>query len=204
MKVSSPYVNKLFGLSTSLDVHKNSIRVGWRYDAESDFFELTPYIYEGGIRTINATKRLYVKAGQEITIELSKTDESISLRCITPGKTEFTVSLRRKYTWMPVFLTHPFWGGYDPAPVNMSFFVEGYETNNITRQIVSIFGESPTLTSIIIFIILASIVIALSFINVLFVFISLGLFFFFMLNDIFKFPIYQWLSKLFRRGHSNY
>ena len=70
MKVSSPYVNKLFGLSTSLDVHKNSIRVGWRYDAETDFFELTPYIYEGGIRTINATERLYVKAGQEITIEL--------------------------------------------------------------------------------------------------------------------------------------
>ena len=206
MKIPSPYVNKLFGLSTSLNVHSNSIRVGWRYDVEKDAFELTPYVYENGIRTINHTESFYAKVGDTVVVTLNKTDEAISLTCNTigPEGSQFQISLRRKHSWIPVFLTHPFWGGYDAAPINMSFYVEGFKVDKLYKKIDDLFTENPTLTSVIIFTILTLLVIGLCLINVVLGLVCVFTFFLWILNDIIKPPIYQWMSKLFRKGHSNY
>ena len=42
-------INKLYGL-TSVDIHKNSARFGWRQKAETDSIELFAYWYINGVR----------------------------------------------------------------------------------------------------------------------------------------------------------
>ncbi len=60
--------NKLFGVSF-LWHHNNSIRIGWRYDTDSDLIQLCLYLYNKGKRIIHPLSGM-VREGEFLTVTL--------------------------------------------------------------------------------------------------------------------------------------
>lgn len=179
MKYPSPYISKLFGISSTLNPHNRSIRIGWRYEFEKDRFMLMPYTYQDGIRDINIHgtdengkgRRVYVKAGEEITVTLSDFINDVGrhmfgLKLEVDKNRMFEVNFFRKSSgkkaFLPAILTHPYYGGPFPSAQDMSFVAtEGLEKAMWIRRLNSVFTSSPTLTSISLGIILFVLIIIL-------------------------------------------
>ena len=220
MKSPSPYVNKLFGISSTFDPHNRSIRIGWMYEVENDRFMLLPYTYQDGIRYINIHgtdengkgQRVYVKAGEEITVTLSDfmSDagrHTFGIRMEVDKNRMFEVNFFRKSSgkkaFLPAILTHPYYGGPFPSTQDMLFVAtEGLKKAMWIRTLNSVFTSSPALTSISIGIILFTLMIILGNISPVVLLLI-------VLTPILIWSIFidQWLyvgvSKLLRRFKRN-
>ena len=86
-------VNKLFGFG-SINHHKRSYRIGWRYNASKDMIDLFEYKYEHGYRTIFKFDSIRIGQTKKITV------------------------FSRKYIYWGKFL-YPYFGGKAPAPHDM-------------------------------------------------------------------------------------
>lgn len=153
MKVPSSYFNKLFGLSASLNPHKRSVRLGFRYRPDIDKFELVAYCRVDGELETNLVEPVFVTADQIVKIELRSnrqfmrmvvtTDNKEDLIDVSIFKNEHGSRLRFNESW----LTHPFWGGVESAPQNMSFYQKGYMDNKVNFR--TLMSGKPLLTSIV-------------------------------------------------------
>lgn len=81
--------NKLFGFCCGISgVHKDSARVVWRYNKDTDMIELGLYCYIDGER-IFPKKIISVNIDEDVTIKLGYSLYEISLNIITDNKTEW-------------------------------------------------------------------------------------------------------------------
>jgi hypothetical protein len=102
-------INKLWGVSFG-DHQKNSIRIGWNYDAQKDEIILSVYTYENGQR----------KYRQVSTCRINQ----LFLLSLTLNKSSYTVSeglgsieIPYKYPWLKAgYYLYPYFGGNQPAP----------------------------------------------------------------------------------------
>lgn len=206
MAVPSAYVNKLYGISSTMNPHKRSIRLGWRFNAETLLFDLYLYTYKDGHRDIRPA--VSVPVGTELAFSFINDGEDMEMVVydITSGDAIITSSMKRKKNgkkaFLPAVLTHPYWGGIEQAPQRMSFIAEGIEKAKWIQNLEVLFSVGPTLTSLVLGIILLFTFIVLGKISV-----ALMMIVFFLPALYYLIFIDQWLyikiSSLFRRLHLN-
>ena len=113
--------NKLIGLSDNWHHHKDSIRLGWRWNNTLDCLEIMIIKYSKSIREISLLKRinksdLTKKHDFEIIIE--KENYLISFS----GETK-TLKRDSKWSFLRVILK-PYFGGKDKAPKDFKFNIK--------------------------------------------------------------------------------
>jgi hypothetical protein len=121
--------NKLLGLSLGLigpsghrnPVHWNSVRLGWRYDTQSDLFEVCAYCYKDGIRLEPVLVGKF-SSNQSFSAEFlpDDIDKSIHIRVNGQIVYTYTVSSGTKvgegsWGWM----LRPYFGGNRTSPHKM-------------------------------------------------------------------------------------
>lgn len=99
--------NKLVGWSYGMH-HKNSIRIGWRYNSSRDIMELASYTYDSGIR-----KDIHIA-----DVELNKKCEII----ILAGSGELSIIVDSFWYHSEPIWMKPTWG------YNLGLFFGGNET----------------------------------------------------------------------------
>lgn len=111
--------NKLMGITTDR-IHKNSIRIGWRWNPQSQKVELGFYGYLDGARFMPMLTD--VAPGQSIDCELRMTNTSITARAGSVTRTE-TGSLGASFptTWV---LHSAYFGGDETAPHDIHITVD--------------------------------------------------------------------------------
>lgn len=116
-------VNKLFGLAFApWSIHKNSVRLGYRYNPNINKFEILAYWYDDGVRSFEKICEIVCFRNYNCKIE-------ISLKYYTIIVTQDDNNLELGRVWVPFrkeagkfsFLLGPFFGGNRPAPHNMNF-----------------------------------------------------------------------------------
>jgi hypothetical protein len=114
-------VNKICGYSLGLDHHKNSIRVGWRFNDSTGETEILAYWYDGGkrgIKVIKGFKGIHKKE-IDVTIWSDKDRHTVVLPFQGLDWTEIPrVNDRKNYGIGKVL--RPYFGGNKPAPHDMT------------------------------------------------------------------------------------
>lgn len=103
--------NKLMGLTT-LDIHGDSLRLGWRYDPVDDEIELGLYAYIHGVRVDQYITSVAVETVHDVTLSwtedlLSAEVDGISVEVAGP------MAHAPRVTWV---LTTTYFGGDETAP----------------------------------------------------------------------------------------
>lgn len=63
-------INKLIGFKFGLDVHKNSARIGWRYNVDNEVIEIFAYSYVEGVRDSRKLGVCFIDEVVSINIEV--------------------------------------------------------------------------------------------------------------------------------------
>lgn len=106
--------NKLMGLTTDR-IHKNSIRIGWRWNPKTQKIELGYYGYQDGKRVMPMLAD--VAPGQPIECELRMSDREMYARAGTASHTETgSMNVGLPITWV---LHSAYFGGDEKAPHEM-------------------------------------------------------------------------------------
>lgn len=93
--------NKLVGWSYGLH-HKNSIRIGWRYNQDSRMIQLCIYTYENGIRKESGFRSIQLGVKYKLTLDYY--NPHLSLRVTSP------YSYRQDFILNTIFDSKPTWG----------------------------------------------------------------------------------------------
>lgn len=109
-------VNKLFGRSFGLH-HKNSVRFGWRANAEKKTILIYMYNYKDGIRQIKELCSCI--PGRSYTFKI-KYNKKVALFEVSEKnwKTKFSMEINAKTKLG--YKLYPYFGGTNPAPHKMS------------------------------------------------------------------------------------
>ena len=111
--------NKLIGLSDNWSHHKDSIRIGWRWNTKSECLELMSILYSGGKREINSLMLLPKKNDVDVTVAYEV--------AILPKYYSITINgsnflLKRTSSWCFVrVVLQPYFGGTTVAPKDFRF-----------------------------------------------------------------------------------
>ena len=106
------HYNKLYGL-TSLKIHRNSARIGYRYKNER--FEVVAYYYINGVRS---TEPLYeAKVNEDLEFAVMAGFGEYSFYC--NGEQIVIYETKEFKTWR----TYPYFGGESVAPWDMCFAI---------------------------------------------------------------------------------
>jgi len=113
-------INKLFGFTEGFNPHKNSIRVGWRYNKQQDCIDLFHYQYKNGKRDKEFLCSVDLDTPIEISIEakghiyLTKVERR--------GLYVEKLSGRSKRSWIHFYL-YVYFGGNMTAPNDMEIHI---------------------------------------------------------------------------------
>jgi hypothetical protein len=108
----SDHINKLFGL-TSIQIHKNSARIGYKEDATTGEFKVYAYYYQDGVR---ATKLLYkAKTYEIVNITI---DTRFGYYFFVNGNTLMVNGKKCKY------IANPYFGGHPTAPKEFLYKID--------------------------------------------------------------------------------
>jgi hypothetical protein len=110
--------NKLIGLSDSWHHHRNSVRVGWRWNSVANNVELMAIIYSNGYRTIKHLKFLPTSKRVLITIEIKDKQYSIKI-----NHEEFLFERTSNWGFIRYGLS-PYFGGDTVAPKDFRFTIK--------------------------------------------------------------------------------
>lgn len=113
--------NKLIGLSDNWSHHKDSIRIGWRWNTKNECIELMSILYSGGQREIKSLKLLYKEDDKDITIEY----EVMILPKYYSIKIDgcnFLIKRTSSWNFIRVIL-QPYFGGTTVAPKDFNFVI---------------------------------------------------------------------------------
>lgn len=122
--------NKLFGIGWGLNHHKNSYRLGWRYDVVSGKIEIAQYYYNKGVRKFNTI--LFVEIGKTYGVKLKflRDNNSITAYIIDLEAGVLMDSTDLDYYFESVsrfsFLLFPYFGGNQTAPHDMNISIQKY------------------------------------------------------------------------------
>lgn len=206
MAVASPHVNKLYGVSSRINPHYRSVRLGWQFDASTKEFILYGYTHMNGEREIHKVEKVRVPIGTEITLHLEADSYSMSMRLEIAGEDRMFIEMYRNdnksKALLPAFMTHPYWGGIEQSPQYMSTLVTGIERSKAIRTFNAMFQLAPSLTSIVSFIILFVLTALIGTISVplMFVFLSVPVLFHLIFVNQW---VYVKMSSLIRRLKTN-
>lgn len=116
-------INKLYGLCFGFRPHKNSVRIGWRFNANLKVIEIFLYSYINGKRDI---RKLFNIAGyhHEISIVMFQNRDGSVIVEARPmfGKAVTEVVDGIKRSWIK-FKLWPYFGGNRTAPENIHIFI---------------------------------------------------------------------------------
>ncbi len=105
-------INKLFGMSTTLDVHNTSFRFGWRYnDGKIEIFK---YTYVKKVRDYVLMGAVDINEWNSFKIDLTKDDVTFYLN-------EIKYNQKQK-TKMPLLAMYPYFGGDERAPHDIEIY----------------------------------------------------------------------------------
>ena len=110
--------NKLFGLSDSYHHHKDSVRVGWRWNNIVKKVELMVIVYSGGNRTIKHLR--YLPINKRITIELEVKEGEYIIKL---NNDEYSFERTSKW-WFLRYGLFPFFGRTTVAPKDFQFTIK--------------------------------------------------------------------------------
>lgn len=116
-------INKLFGLSDGLDIHQNSVRIGWR--GEGDKISLWSYVYSNGERIM---ERLVDVRPDEVVmaiVGISLSGRKYWISFLTESDAVRHRVKRKSKWWGPRVLLRPYFGGDSPAPVDIEIDLIG-------------------------------------------------------------------------------
>lgn len=116
--------NKGGGWSYGVDIHKDSIRWGWRADKAHNAIEICVYVYQNGVRTISKDT-LYIPVEQDVFIWL-KTNGLVASVFVREFETGITRAINTPFTaknkwgrWSGLYF-----GGNNPAGQNMIVYMD--------------------------------------------------------------------------------
>jgi len=115
-------INKILGYSTNMwqHHHKNSIRIGWRYNLENREVEIFAYMYDNGQRQSILLTTYHSIDIVKFDVEMCTTNSNhvimIDDKCLT-----LPISVTpKKFGWV----LKPYFGGNRVAPHDISFEIE--------------------------------------------------------------------------------
>ena len=115
-----PGVNKICGFSFGFNHHKDSIRLGWQpaFDDEGMVW-LYYYTYKDGKRTTDYLMKVDARTGLKHSLTIKVQGDRIIM--IIDG-----IVFNRIYKMKPKwgYYLFPYFGGIDPAPYNMEFYLK--------------------------------------------------------------------------------
>jgi hypothetical protein len=106
-------INKLIGFSDGgLNHHRNSFRLGWRYDSEKDKIEVLSYVYVDGIVIFRSVA--FVNFYQPITFEVSCQEDVY--RILENRYKVHYAPRSQNIKWKYKHMLWPYFGGQKKAP----------------------------------------------------------------------------------------
>lgn len=106
-------INKLLGLSY-LNIHKNSVRIGWRYELKTDDIKVFIYRYQDGKRILNQICNVGIN--ELIKINLSMNESIVSVKIdSTQGIKYIELPVQYNHTYF-LYTTNLYFGGNQPSP----------------------------------------------------------------------------------------
>ena len=110
--------NKLFGVSDSWHHHKNSIRIGWRWNRIVNRIEIVGICYNGGKRVIKQITRIDSNNKIDFIISIEKDKYLVRV-----GDEFVTFDRNSRWKLFRYFL-FPFFGGVTKAPKDFKFKID--------------------------------------------------------------------------------
>lgn len=104
-------INKLFGLSDGFQIHKDSIRIGWR--GEGDKISLWLYAYSGGERYMSRILDILPTEVFTATVSVDPLHYGVVIKTAHGINKEFYP--RESKWWGPRVFLRPYFGGDLPA-----------------------------------------------------------------------------------------
>jgi regulation of enolase protein 1 (concanavalin A-like superfamily) len=202
MKVDSMHINKMFGLSSTLNVHGRSIRLGWRYEKLIDKFRIFSYVYRDGVRDLEMVEPVLVSANEELTVRLYSSKETFSVTLYKEEDTLMSILLYRKANkkkaYLPCIVTHPYWGGTESSPSDMSFHRYGFNKSRFIKNLNVLYKDSPIAVGGVIMLLAFFFTIGIGLISpvLIFLFIRLGILYYLLFVNQW---IYTTLSKFLQK-----
>jgi hypothetical protein len=123
-------INKLGGISFDL-LNKNSARIGWRYDWETNRFFVYAYYHINGEIHYSEDSRFMIAMNERCTAEIFKNREHITIQ-VNNNKGETKVLDIIENTFgesLFGYVQHPYFGGKIPAPNGIKLKVNNFRTN---------------------------------------------------------------------------
>jgi hypothetical protein len=118
-------INKLAGISTTLNHHWQSARLGWRC-IDGQTFQLLPYTYAHGARVTTDTVLATVGPGEEFRCRIEDWETHYRYHLWTPAQGYVTHEVPKApdRLWFNLHLRlHPFFGGTVPSPHRMTILL---------------------------------------------------------------------------------
>ena len=93
--------NKLIGITTSWNRHKQSFRIGWRYNLQSKVIEIAPYIYDRHTRYLYDGVSIAIPFNTFVSISIRIKPTTYEIMIHTPSKIELAsfVSKKQNMWW---------------------------------------------------------------------------------------------------------
>ena len=119
--------NKLMGLST-INVHDDSVRLGWRYEPATDEIELGLYAYRDGERIYDEVASIPLETWADVTLILSESEISVEVDGAVSSVTGrgSGTGLFNGTTWV---LRTAYFGGDEKAPQDVHIDVRDIWTD---------------------------------------------------------------------------
>lgn len=105
-------INKLFGMSTTMDVHNTSFRFGWRYN--NNQIEIFKYTYVKKVRDYVLMGAVDIGEWNSFRIDLTNDSVTFHLNDI-----KYT---QKQKTKAPLLAMYPYFGGDERAPHEMEIY----------------------------------------------------------------------------------
>jgi len=116
--------NKLWGISTNVNIHEESYRFVWRYNPATDNFEITSYCYIKGKKIISKDF-VKVKANKSLYTTLDYKDGLITLKANGKKLVEFGGVHEFEY----YYICGLYFGGTNKAPHKMRINLFKFRNN---------------------------------------------------------------------------
>ena len=119
-------INKLYGINFGINWHRDSVRIGWRYNANLRVIELYLYSYVKGKRKFSHLMNVHTFEAVHFTMfHARKVDKVIVEVCTSNEDGETTTTdavIGVKNSWIR-FKLFPYFGGNMPAPQDMKILI---------------------------------------------------------------------------------
>lgn len=117
-------INKLYGINFGINWHRDSVRIGWRYNANLKVIELYLYSYVNGKREFSHLVNVQTYEAIHITMFHVRKVNKVVVEVKTEDGSWTTDAVKGiKDSWIK-FKLFPYFGGNMPAPNDMKILIK--------------------------------------------------------------------------------